>query len=69
MLETLYRCDRAGAIIKSGLLLEFVAFVIGVIAVSILGGLGALGALSSIYVALYHAFWSALIAALTLIFV
>lgn len=69
MLETLYRCDRAGAVIKSGLMLEMVAFVIGVITVSVLGGLGALGALSSIYVSLYHAFWSLLIAGLTLIFV
>lgn len=69
MLETLYRCDRAGAVIKSGLLLEAVAFVVGIITVSVLGGLGALGALSSIYVALYHTFWSLLIAGLTLIFV
>ncbi len=69
MLETLYRCDRAGAVIKSGLLLEMVAFGIGLITVSVLGALGALGALSSVYVALYHAFWSALIAGLTMLFV
>lgn len=69
MLETLYRCDRAGTIIKSGLLLELVAFVIGIIAVIVLGGLGALGGLTSLYLALYHIFWSALIFILTLLFV
>lgn len=69
MLEALYRCDRAGAVIKSGLLLEVVAFVIGIIVVIVLGSLGALGALSSLYIALYHIFWALLISGLTLIFV
>ncbi len=69
LLETLYRCDRAGAVIKSGLLLEVVAFVIGIVSVAVLGGLGALEGLTSLYLALYHLFWSALVFALTLIFV
>ena len=69
MLETIYRCDRAGAVIKSGLLLEVIAFVLGIIAVTVLGGLGALEGLTSIYLALYHIFWSALVFLLTFIFV
>ncbi len=69
MLETLYRCDRAGTIIKSGLLLEVIAFVIGVISVTVLGTLGALSGLTSIYLVLYHLFWSALVFFLTFLFV
>ncbi|MBE6607938.1 MAG: hypothetical protein E7633_05250 [Ruminococcaceae bacterium] len=69
LLETLYRCDRAGAVIKSGLLLEAVAFVVGVIAALLLSTLDALGGITSLHIAIYHFFWSALVWLLTTFFV
>ena len=69
LLETLYRCDRAGAVMKSGLLLEAVAFVLGIVAVVVLTRFGSLVSLGSVFVALYHMFWSALVFLLTMIFV
>ncbi len=69
LLETLYRCDRAGAVIKSGILLEVVAFVIGVAAVILFSSLGALGGVTSLHISLYHLFWSLLVWILSMIFV
>ncbi|MBQ5602195.1 MAG: hypothetical protein IIU77_05170, partial [Clostridia bacterium] len=69
LLETLYRCDRAGAVIKSGLLLEVIAFVVGIIAALLLSSFDALGSVSSLHIALYHIFWSVLVWILTVFFV
>ncbi len=69
LLETLYRCDRAGAVIKSGLLLEVIAFVVGIIAALLLSSLDALGSISSMHIAIYHTFWSVLVWILTIFFV
>ena len=69
LLETLYRCDRAGAVMKSGLLLEVVAFVLGIVAVIVMSRLGTLASLGSLFVTLYHIFWSILVFLLTVVFV
>lgn len=69
LLETLYRCDRAGAVIKSGLLLEVIAFVVGLASVFLLASLDALAGVTSLHITLYHLFWSALVWILTMLFV
>jgi hypothetical protein len=69
LLETLYRCDRAGAVIKSGLLLEVIAFVVGLASVFLLASLDALAGVTSLHITLYHLFWSALVWILTMFFV
>ena len=69
LLETLYRCDRAGAVIKSGLLLEVIAFVVGLASVFLLASLDALAGVASLHITLYHLFWSALVWILTMLFV